>query len=189
METPQDHLRIIYEMIDNAKEDFREGAFYYLLWGWLVLIASLATFVFLKLGWGNHSFYAWPVLMGSGGIIALARGFRTSRTARVQTYVSTATMYLWIGFSISLLLILTAYLWGKLPYDATYPIFIVFYGLGAFVSGGILRFRPLVVGGLLSWAIAAFAFAVPFEYQLLLTALSVAVSWLTPGYLLKMKQE
>jgi hypothetical protein len=44
METSNDYkekLGVIYSMINNSKTKIRVNGFFYLLWGWLVLIASL----------------------------------------------------------------------------------------------------------------------------------------------------
>jgi hypothetical protein len=184
-EDAQEQLRVIYEMIENAKDNFREGGFYYLLWGWLVLISSLLSYVLLELVWQDgRAFLVWPVLMSAGFVISFWKAYRSDRQSRMRSHITRSIQYLWVGFTISLLMMLAAFLFRKMPAETTYPIFIIFYGLGAFVSGGLLRFRPLVVGGLLSWGIAAIAFIVPFRYQLLLMALSVAVAWLAPGYLL-----
>jgi hypothetical protein len=42
-----------------------------------------------------------------------------------------------------------------------------------------------MIGGILNWLIALTAFYVSFDIQLLLLALSMVVSYLIPGYLVK----
>lgn len=51
-------LKIIAEAIENTKSNFKDNGFFYLLWGWLVLFASLLEykpdsiyFNTLSLGW------------------------------------------------------------------------------------------------------------------------------------------
>jgi len=63
--------------------------------------------------------------------------------------------------------------------------FIVFYGLGTFVSGKILRFRPFVIGGIINWLLAGAAVFFSFDYQMLFGAAAIAISYLIPAYLLK----
>ena len=70
---------------------------------------------------------------------------------------------------------------------AVYPIIIVLYGIGTFVSGGALKFMPLKAGGIVCWILAVIAIRVDFEYQLLLIAAAVLIAYLIPGYLLKQK--
>jgi hypothetical protein len=77
---------------------------------------------------------------------------------------------------------------GKIPWQTTYPLIISLYGLGTFVSGGVLKFKPLIIGGIACWIISIIAFLVPPMTVLLLTALSVVVSYLIPGYMLKARK-
>ena len=42
---PEESLKIINDMISSAKSNFRDESFYFLFWGWLVVIANLGEFV------------------------------------------------------------------------------------------------------------------------------------------------
>jgi hypothetical protein len=64
------------------------------------------------------------------------------------------------------------------------------YGLGTFISGGILKFKPLVFGGIASFVLVALTVFIPalsesFNGALLMLAASIIVSYLIPGYMLK----
>jgi hypothetical protein len=187
METTNDYngkLNVIYEMIENSKTRIRENAFFYLLWGWLVLIASLSHFIMMKLGI-YYSFLAWPVIMSAGMVVSVIAGIRMGKRAGYLTHIDTAMIYLWYGFFFALLVILAFSIGGKIHWEMTNALIIVMYGLGTFVSGGILKFRPLIIGGISCWIIAMGVFFVPGEYMLLLVALSIIIAYLIPGYLLR----
>jgi hypothetical protein len=187
METSNDYngkLNVIYEMIENSKTRIRENAFFYLLWGWLVLIASLSHFIMIKFDI-FYSFLAWPVIMTAGMIISVIAGIRMGRRAGYHTYIDTAMIYLWYGFFFTLLVILSYSIAGKIPWEISNALIITMYGLGTFVSGGILKFKPLIVGGICCWIIALCAFFVQGEYTLLLVSFSIIISYLIPGYLLR----
>jgi hypothetical protein len=64
---------------------------------------------------------------------------------------------------------------------------LVLYGIPTFLSGVILKFKPLSTGGFICWFLAVAAMFIPYEYQLLLLALAVACAWIIPGYLLRSK--
>ncbi len=66
-----------------------------------------------------------------------------------------------------------------------YPVLIMFYGIGMFISGSIMNFRPMQAGAVCCWIIAPVAFRVSFEYQSLLLPLSLILSYIIPGYLLR----
>jgi hypothetical protein len=59
------------------------------------------------------------------------------------------------------------------------------YGTWLFISGGALKFRPLIFGGIINWVIGAIAFFADFEQQLILLALAVLLGYILPGHLLK----
>jgi hypothetical protein len=189
METPSEHtekLNAIYEMIENSKTKIKENAFFYLLWGWLVLLASLSHFILIKLGF-YYSFLVWPVIMVIGLVISTIAGIRLGKKTRYRTHIDTAVMYLWWGFTCTLFVILVFSIAGKIPWSLTDAIIIALYGLGSFVSGGILRFRPLIIGGICCWVIALGAFWVTNEYMLLLVSASIIIAYLIPGYIIRSK--
>ena len=45
--TQQQSLKIIQEMIATSKNNLKDNSFFFLLWGWLVLIASLSNFALI----------------------------------------------------------------------------------------------------------------------------------------------
>jgi len=58
-------------MIATAKHSISDKSFHYLLWGWLVLIASGLDYYLLTIYHSANHWLPWPILMGSGGMIAL----------------------------------------------------------------------------------------------------------------------
>jgi hypothetical protein len=189
METQTDHtekLNIIYEMIENSKTQIKENAFFYLLWGWLVLCASLAHFILLKVGF-FYSYLVWPVIMTIGMVISVIAGIRLGKKTKYRTHISTAIIYLWYGFFFALLIVLAYSIAGKIPWAVCNALIISLYGLGTFVSGGILRFRPLIIGGICCWVIALGAFFIPEDYMLLMVSASIIIAYLIPGYIIRLK--
>ncbi len=187
METTNDYngkLDLIYEMIENSKTQIRENAFFYLLWGWLVLIASLSHFILMKMGI-YKSFLVWPVLMTAGMVISTIAGIRMGKRAGYRTHIDTAVIYLWWVFFFTIIVILAFAISGKIAWEIANVLIIALYGLGTFVSGGILKFKPLIIGGMCCWIIALCIFFIPDEYSLLLVAGSIIIAYLIPGYLLR----
>lgn len=182
--TEQDGLKIIREMIATSKGNLKENSFFYLLWGWLVLVASLTHYFLLQIEY-EHPYIPWPVLMTAGGVISLIQGVRIGKRSNVITLIDKAMIYLWWGFLILMFIILAMSAIQKMNWATTYPLIIALYGLGTFVSGGMLKFKPLIIGGIACWVISIVALFVAAENVLLLTALSVVISYLIPGYMLK----
>lgn len=178
----QQSLKLIEQMIENAKAEVRDDGFHYLLWGWLVLASSLIHFALLNFTDIWYFWLPWPVLMPMGGIIGWIYGWKRQQEARVQTYFDRVMRYLWGGFVIALLI----FLFLTIQYEPTLitPSVMVLIGLATFVSGGCLKFKPLVIGGIFGWGMAIVGVLFP-AWQLLLLALTVLVGYLVPGYILR----
>jgi len=184
--TEQQSLKIIKEMIATSKNNLKDNSFFYLLWGWLVLIASLSHFTLMQMHW-EYAFLPWPVLMTSGGIVSGIAGYRLGKKSVVMSHIDKMMIYLWYAFLVVIMILITMAIIHKLSWTITNPLIISLYGLGTFVSGGVLKFRPLIIGGIACWIISIIAFFVSRDYILLLTALSVIIAYLIPGYMLKAK--
>jgi len=182
----KESLQLIYQMIEDAKGDLKSNSFFYLLWGWAVLAACLLHYGLLRAGiHGANASLVWPILMGGAGIVSFFAARRLSREAGARSHISRAIVYLWLGVTGALLTLVAAVFLGSLTFTQAYPIFIIVYGLATFTSGGMIRFKALLIGGALCWPIALLATQTDFMNQLLLMALAVICSYLVPGYLLK----
>lgn len=187
MESKENQFKVIEEMIANAKGNVKEDSMFYLLWGWLVFVAAAINYVLLNFTNFHSPWIAWMYLMITGGIVSAIIGYKKGRSKKVQTYPERALKYLWIGFVITLCSIL----WGMgvIGAKATYPILMLLYGLGTFVSGGILKFKPLIIGGFVAWICGIVAFYCTFSNQLLLIMLAIFASYIVPGHLMKKSKE
>src|SRR5688572_20813717 len=147
--TEQESLLLIGQMIQQAKRGVQENGTIFLIWGWLVLAASLLNYVLQYVVNYEHPYLPWPILMILGAIISMVYGARQKKQERVKTHVDSFLKYLWTAFGVSLFFVL-AYM-TKIGVEATYPLILVIYGIGTFTSGGALQFKPLIVGGICCW--------------------------------------
>jgi hypothetical protein len=87
------------------------------------------------------------------------------------------------------LMLLFGFLFGRLLGEEYYrfinPGFLALYGMPTVISGTILRFRPLILGGIFCWILALISTVTAYPYQLLLLGAAVIAAWIIPGYLLR----
>ncbi len=176
------NLELIEEMIQAAKGNISEGSIFYLIWGWLVLVAAAVNYILLMYTEYPHHWVAWPILMTLGGVVSIIVGYRKDKKKTVTTYPERAMKNLWFAFLITLLAVLFGM--GRIGVEFSYPIIMLLYGLGTFVSGGILKFNPLRVGGVIAWICGVLAFYQSFPEQLLLIMVAIIASYIVPGHLL-----
>ncbi len=180
--SPQQSLALIQSMISRAKNDLSDNRFYFLLWGWVVFIAVIAQFLLKVVFRYEHHSAVW-ILIIPAIIVTIIYSARKNKDNRVKTYVGESMSYLWTGIGISFF-VLSLIISNTGGWEYAFPYFIMFYGLGTFVSGRILKFTPLVIGGIFNWALAIGCVFVPYDYQLLITAAAILISYIIPGHLL-----
>jgi hypothetical protein len=182
--TGQESLEVISRMIRTAQHDIHDSSFYYLIWGWLVFIASTCNFILLNAGYENP-YLPWAVLMPLGAVITIIYSYKQNRREPVvRTYIDEVMKYVLIAFLVSLFTVLL--FMSKLGL-ATYPMVLMVYGIWLFISGGALKFQPLIIGGVMNWVLGIASFFVAFEIQLILLAVAVLLGYIIPGHMLKNK--
>lgn len=173
-------LAIITAMIESTRKDLRDNGSWYLLWGWLVFIASCLHYILLKAG-HTAPYIAW-FLMPLGGVISIIKGRKEDKQQKVKTQVDQFMKHVLIAFLVSLFMVLG--FMSKLGLS-TYPMLMMVYGVWLYISGSMIGFRPLQTGGMINWALAILAFFASFEMQLLILAAAVLLGYIIPGYLLR----
>lgn len=184
----KDALLVIEKMITSAKEEVKDNGFYFMFWGWLVFVAALIDYGLLKgmiESLQEYHAVTWAILMPFGGIVSIIGSLRQQKEKkRVKTYIDDIMSYVTKAFVISLFIVCfimpTTHNW-----QAFYPVLLIVYALWLFISGGALKFKPLIWGGYANWILAIAAFFVMYDIQLLLLATAVLVGYIIPGHLLK----
>lgn len=182
--TEKESIELIQRMISKARSRSSGDGTYFLIWGYLVLITALIHYGCIQLGYAQFGGFAW-LLMMVGGVLTGYLGYKEEQEQPSLSYQDHFMKHLWIGFSVSILLIL--FISMSVEPRLTYPMILVLYGLGTYVSGGALEFKPLMAAGIISWLLAPVCFFASFENQLLILALDVVLAFIIPGHwLLKM---
>lgn len=186
--SPQESFKVIQQMIDTARNQFSENGHLYLLWGWIVLFCSTSQFLLLNVFHYRYHYMVW-MLTWVAFIYQMYYLIREKRREKVKTYTDRIIGFVWISFFI--LMVLFGGLFGTVLGDSYYkmisPGFLALYGMPTFLSGIILRFKPLVIGGIGCWVLSIIALYVPYDYQLLLVPAAMIVAWIIPGYLMRAK--
>lgn len=180
--TPQQSLDLINDMIARAKKSFQKMSFYFLLWGVLLILAGVSQFVLSEVFNYKHAYIGWPILGTLGGIIAGIHGAREGKKAGASTFTDRVMAFLWGSFTVSLVLVIIGAVISKADPG---PYIMIMTGVPTFVSGGIMNFKPLVVGGILFWLIGLASFFAPMEYRPLIFSFAILCGYIIPGLMLK----
>ena len=181
----QESLQLIEGMIQKAQNKFVENGTLYLLWGWVVLFCAITQYILII-----YTNYSKPEIVWSlTWLVVIFQIFYLSKQEKnktVKTYTDELIGYVWMVFGFTMLIV--GFILGKNnSWTSLYPIIIGLYGMPTFLSGAIMKFKPLKIGAICCWFLAIFAVFVPLQYSLLLIAVAVIVAWIVLGYLLRKK--
>jgi hypothetical protein len=179
-------LALISSMIKKTQGSLQDNGFYFLLWGWLVFCASSIQYVLLKMEMPEASNYTWAILMPLGGIISGVRGWKDGKKSRVKTYTDELLNYALIAFTTALFIVLI-FMSMHGGWQLAYPMVMMVYGMWLFISGGALKFKPLVIGGIINFACAISGFYIHTYELILLLSFAVLAGYIIPGHLLNAK--
>ncbi len=183
MMTGEESLRIITEMINKTKVNIRQGSFQLLLWGWLIFACSFSDYLLAKLTTYAHPYFVW-FLMIPGAFVSMIYGYINGRKAKVHTYAEKIYMWTWMGFLFAAIVL---FIIQSKDMETVTPYILLLSGLPTFISGFIIKFKPLILGGICFWIFAlVINFAGP-SFASLGSSLAILLGYLIPGYMLKNK--
>jgi len=186
--SPQESLLLIQTMIEKTKNNIGKNRFYFLLWGWYTFLAILVQFILKVVFHYDRHYLVWLGVLPAV-IVTIIHTTRQNRQRAVRTYIGESMASLWTGVGISFFVLSVIISGTRQGWLISYPFFILLYGLGTFISGRILKFTPLVIGGIINWILACIAGYLHYDYQMLLAAIAILTSYIIPGHLLATKKK
>ncbi len=178
--TEQESLAIIQEMINKSKKQLTDRSKYFMMWGVAVFACAIIQYFLLR-DLQPHTQMVWlsmPVL----AVIQLFLSIRDRKKEKVLSHNTAAIGSVWLALGISFFML--AFLSSRISFDM-FPFLILLYGIGTFITGRIIQFKPLIFGGLACFILCVLITYVEGPEKLLILALSVLLSYIIPGILLK----
>ncbi|MBK7384139.1 MAG: hypothetical protein IPI81_12565 [Flavobacteriales bacterium] len=185
--TPEQSLKVIESMIGQAKKSFSRMSFYFLLWGVLLIVAMAATYLLRN---GSEAFSqgaSWGIAGLIGGILSSIHGAREGRRQPVNNPMDRVIGWIWGAFVITMMIVIAA---SVSNHQDPGGMITLLTGFATFLTGQIMRFKPLIIGGVLFW-IAGLAMHFTND-PLTLTALycgSMFFGYIIPGLMLKNQED
>ncbi|MEM6641464.1 MAG: hypothetical protein AAF616_00680 [Bacteroidota bacterium] len=180
--TNEERLILISDMISQAKKNFASGgSFHFLLWGWVISLANFGHYFLEKFDLFDAPFIVWLITFPAS-VVSIWYGFAKSKNAPVRSHLDTVYSSIWI--SVFAMVIICLVFMAKLGFNHN-PIILLFAGLGTFISGILMKYRPIKIGGIILWVGACMGLFSSVTDQQLIAGISVILGQLIPGYMLK----
>lgn len=179
----KESFEIIHRMIGNARSNVTDNGFGWLLWGTLIFLASISTYVFIDIGYKNI-FLGWNIFGGISVLLLLYEVLRPKKKNVVRTYIDEILRLVDIAFIVCLFLVIFSINVAVGP-NGGFGYLLMIYGFLMLIQGGALRFMPLTIGAIVNWIGAAAVFInKDFKYDMLITAAAVLIGYIIPGIIL-----
>lgn len=179
--TGEESLKIITDMINKTKVNINQSSFHLLFWGWLIFGCSLTEYILFKFTDFATPWYIWFFTI-PGVVVSVTYGFLRGRRETVYTYATSLYVWTWTAFMFSAIL-LAVLLW---PNMQSFPPFIlIMAAIPTFISGFIIKFRPLIYGAVSFWIFALVAHFGGHDLSSLAVPVAMLTGYLIPGYMLR----
>ncbi|WP_421872852.1 hypothetical protein [Marinoscillum sp.] len=179
-------LQLITSMINQAKSNYQKGgSFYFLLWGWVIMLANFSHYYLDAFTDYAYPYIVWVITIPAA-IVSGVYGSYLKRKAQVSSHLDRLYAHVWIAAGVGILIVL--FYMSHLQFNHN-AVIMLFSGMGTYVSGQILRFKPLVLGGMVLAITSIVCFNVSVTDQYLVGGIGIFAGYLIPGYLLKNKEK
>ena len=192
--TPEESFDLINKAISNFKMNYKESGKTFLLWGWILTLASFSNFIILKILYTKEvynlmwpfSFYNWVVFSLIGFIILFFMERKINKDKKVYSYLDIYIKKLWIVTASSFFIAIVLCI--KLEI-APPPIMLLIGGIATTTTGLLIKFRPLIIGGMSFFIFSIATTFVSNEYKALIVGVAIICGYLIPGYFLNFAKE
>lgn len=182
--TTDQSFKIIHEMINKARFNFSKGSFYFILWGFLLVGAAVYEYYFDRILHSEWAWAAWPVVGILGGIVSGIYGARSSK-GEPLTHLSKIYSGIWVTYFATLALFIIGIVSNGVN-PGSYIMILT--GFPTFLTGLVLKYKPLQIGGVGFWVLGFLSIYLFEEYRSLIFALSIFQGYLIPGFMMRQIQ-
>ncbi|MEP6711382.1 MAG: hypothetical protein ABJA37_03145 [Ferruginibacter sp.] len=181
----QESLRLISEMIGKAKKSYVTKGIASMVWGVLIVTCSLLTWAQVQYKF-VLGFDVW-VLVFIAVIPQIYFSIKEKKQKHFTAHDEPAIRYLWTTFGICIF-ILTFYN-SHFGGNESTSLYMMLYGIPTFITGGIFKFKPMIIGGLICWILSVISIFTPLGTDMLFMAACGLFAWLIPGIILWSKYQ
>jgi len=185
--------KIIREMINISREHINSHGILFILWGWINFINFFTEYLSTKIVFS----YQMIQIERSSSVVLPLFGLVTTiiyaliHREKVNTYISVTLRYVWISVFFCLVLtnIIQFNVLRQIYFNLQHPIFMLFIAFAIVVSGGILRHKIIIAGGVIFAALALASSFLSKDDQLLVESFGWLIAFIIPGHITYAKRK
>jgi hypothetical protein len=182
--TPEESLLLIAKVIEETKLRFKENGHIIILWGTLIFIVFVSQYILVLLGLYKLFDIAWTcILFLLGGIYTFIYGWKKYKKNNVPRTII-GNIIGTMGWVVSINLMILGFLFHNKLGEAIAPVFLILWALFFILTGISIKFKPIIIGGILLNLMGFAAFYINGQYHGLILATGAVIGMIIPGILL-----
>jgi len=185
-------IQVIKEMIMVSQKKLKNDGVLFILWGWIIFYNYISWYVI------NDIVTTYQIKMGfeyfAKGLVVFAFAFSIyyiyRKGKKVTSYIGISLRYVWISLIVCLSLVNIIIFNVIHEFNAAlqHPIFMVFMAFAVVITGGILRYKLIIFGGIFFGLLAYMCTYLSLENQMLIEAFAWLIAFIIPGHYLYAKR-
>ncbi len=179
----RESIELITKMIRNTQNRMDAGGGnIFLVWGYTVIAVTLLVYALFLAGFTAWCYWLWFLIPVVG--ITISKALKKGKEPGVVTYIDKVMGYIWVVvFMVAITVPVVQILVGN-PSQILYIETLVL-GMGVAISGLVIRFRAVTIGGIAGIILASgFLLPLGFSHQILLFGGLAIVILVIPGHIL-----
>jgi hypothetical protein len=185
-------IQVIKEMIRVSQKKLKNDGILFILWGWVMFYIAFTSFVFkiTKISWEIQNIFglAGIVLLILNIILSVYYIFKKGK--KVKTYIGISLKYVWFSMIGTLIItyLIQFNIMHPIKFELQHALFMIIVAFATVTTGGILRHKLIIAGGILFGLFALLSTYVPIEYNFLVEAIAWLIAFVIPGHILYAKR-
>lgn len=181
----KESLKLIAEMMGKVKRSYVTKGTASIVWGILIVTCSLFTWAEAVYKF-NVGFDIWLLLI-LALLIQIYFSIKERRSKKFVSHDEQTMTYVWTTFGICIFIL--SFYNSRFGGSNSATLVMMLYGIPTFITGGVFKFRPMILGGLICWIITVLSVFTSFATDMLLMASCGLFAWLIPGIILWNKHQ
>ena len=181
-------LQLIQEMLQISKRKLKRDGVLLILWGWIMTLHYLVIYI---LGKTNPSYqvnrtFKYLVIGFVLFRFAFTLYYILKQRKKVQTYIGVSLRYVWVSMFLSMVLVnlIQNNVLHEINFELQHPIFMIIIAFATVVTGGILRYKLIIIGGIIFALLGFVSSYLALSDQILLEAIAWFIAFVIPGHIL-----
>jgi hypothetical protein len=181
--TPEESLFLITKVIEETKQRFKENGHIIILWGTLTFIVFVSQYILVLLGLYKLFDIAWTCILFPLGaiytLIYIKRKVKKKNLPKTIIGSIIITMSWVFGANLMILGLIFGHQLGKV----IAPIFLILLAVNIIMIGISIKFKPIIIGGILLNLMGFATFYINGQYHGLIMATGAVIAMIIPGIL------